>query len=149
MKTETDTWESFGRLQACETLVYRSDEIIFLTVPHCRSSVLLLAQEQSSTLLNSLHQATIRLPFSVESALPLTRSLESADHAIWYTACTWPLRDVMNLQVHENPNTADAWKLLCMKHLGGCRHKLSHHHHQKDKKKLNCVTLAWERTIPT
>jgi hypothetical protein len=66
--------------------------------------------------LTYVHQTDTHLPFSVESALPLTRSLESGDHAIWYTACTWPLRDVMNLKVKREPKQ----KLFCLEHLCGC-----------------------------
>jgi len=43
------------------------------------------------------------LPFRVESALPLTRSLESGDQAIWYTAWTWPRKDVINLKEWHKP----------------------------------------------
>lgn len=35
--------------------------------------------------------------FSVLSLLPLTRSRLSADHAIWYTAATWPRREARYL----------------------------------------------------
>lgn len=35
--------------------------------------------------------------FRVLSLLPLTRSRLSADHAIWYTAATWPRRDARYL----------------------------------------------------
>lgn len=35
--------------------------------------------------------------FSVLSLLPLTKSRLSADHAIWYTAATWPRREARYL----------------------------------------------------
>lgn len=35
--------------------------------------------------------------FNVLSLLPLTRSRLSADHAIWYTAATWPRREARYL----------------------------------------------------
>ncbi len=38
----------------------------------------------------------MKVPFSVESALPLTNKRESADQAIWYTAWTCPRSVVMN-----------------------------------------------------
>lgn len=47
------------------------------------------------------------LPFNVESALELNKSLESADHATMYTAWTCPLRVVINLPVKDSHNFTD------------------------------------------
>lgn len=49
----------------------------------------------------------IKSPFNVESALELSRSLESADHVTMYTACTCPLSVIMNLPVAESHSFTD------------------------------------------